>query len=555
MLNRQLLVGTSTPIKLTLEEGKDGKLIAKGEFGRVDVSTQNGRIYGKKVINTNILRMNEALSRRSVYGELDHPSDGKTKLTRASHIVLGLNVTEDGIVNGEAEILSTPSGLILQEILKHGGLVGVSSRGFGTTTPVNDGSGNHKVNEDYILKTYDFVADPAMATAYPDIFTEDTDDDIMRENGFTVESLKTEFPRLVAVMIENTGSKEITDKDIDKIIKKGIKDGKNDLEKSIREEYESKLVKLTVTLKEEAKKTALKELDEDPEHVGAKIVLQRISEMVAMYGGDSDLIAIKDAMETEQDKNKDLETQLESATSLAVIAAYELIVERRIGSHPFLKNIRSALGNLLDYLNVEKLNEAIDSLVDEFKDVVAQKNKEEGIVTEESNALNEEMELKSNELIESMTVKHEEDILILNETIKELRIETKKTTKHINGLNEENNESKEMISELTEAIEISNLEAYKYKSIMGKANPTVLLKHLKNAEDMDRVDEIIEDFGAEKMGDGRLEEMRNKIRRGNKRLTEDTENPVPKKKTRALNIPMGHGLNMNEFNRMSGNKN
>ncbi len=95
-----------------------------------------------------------------MFGELDHPSDGKTSLKRVSHIVTGLELQEDGTVTGAAEVLETPNGQILKTLFESGAQVGISSRGSGSVQ-------NGVVQEDFKLGTFDFVARPSTPGALP----------------------------------------------------------------------------------------------------------------------------------------------------------------------------------------------------------------------------------------------------------------------------------------------------------------------------------------------------------------------------------------------------
>ncbi|MEJ2293677.1 MAG: hypothetical protein P8Y23_02805, partial [Candidatus Lokiarchaeota archaeon] len=112
MSKRKILI-ESTPVTLSLVESAYGnKTIARGEFGRCGIPTQNGRIYPEKLMQREIDRLQEDLSHRRILGELDHPSSGRTSLKRVSHVITGLKI-KDGIVIGEAEILNTPEGKTL----------------------------------------------------------------------------------------------------------------------------------------------------------------------------------------------------------------------------------------------------------------------------------------------------------------------------------------------------------------------------------------------------------------------------------------------------------
>ena len=81
---------------------------------------------------------------------------------------------------GEAQVLDTPAGNILKAVVKANGSVGVSSRGFGSLVSRQDGV--QEVGEDFRLKTFDAVVDPAMDTARPGMFAE-----ALQESALVVE--------------------------------------------------------------------------------------------------------------------------------------------------------------------------------------------------------------------------------------------------------------------------------------------------------------------------------------------------------------------------------
>jgi len=159
-----------TTLDLVEGEGAQaGRIYARGEFGHAGKPTANGRFYPPQIWESNIRRLSANLSERKVLGELDHPSDGRTALQRASHVITDLRLEGDRVI-GEAEILNTSKGRDLKAILEAGVPVGISSRGYGSTK--TDGKGKDVVQEDYKLVTFDFVAEPADSTAYPDVFFE-----------------------------------------------------------------------------------------------------------------------------------------------------------------------------------------------------------------------------------------------------------------------------------------------------------------------------------------------------------------------------------------------
>ena len=172
------------PDRLEMIEGVGGQKrpVVSGIFQRVDVENMNQRIYTRGLWE-NILQDSEVrdrLDNNAMFGELDHPKDGRTLLSRASHIITELNRPDErGNVYGSAIILDTQKGRDLYAILKAGGRVGASTRGHGVLS--KDGK---TIDEDtYALTTVDFVADPSSQGAYLSSFTEGVDvlrlDDIL----------------------------------------------------------------------------------------------------------------------------------------------------------------------------------------------------------------------------------------------------------------------------------------------------------------------------------------------------------------------------------------
>ena len=66
---------------------------------------------------------------------------------------------------GTVEILTTPSGNILRELFKNGIKLGISSRGMGSVSPMNE-NGAQEVGDDFELIAFDFVSNPSTHGAF-----------------------------------------------------------------------------------------------------------------------------------------------------------------------------------------------------------------------------------------------------------------------------------------------------------------------------------------------------------------------------------------------------
>ena len=74
-----------------------------------------------------------------------------------------MNWTGNDLV-GTVEILNTPSGNIVKEIIKAGHTIGISSRGTGSVQQTNEGT--LEVQPDFELVCWDFVSNPSTHGAF-----------------------------------------------------------------------------------------------------------------------------------------------------------------------------------------------------------------------------------------------------------------------------------------------------------------------------------------------------------------------------------------------------
>jgi len=139
-------------------------LYFEGIFSASDSKNRNGRIYPKAVWENNLKESSpfmEKLKNKAVLGELEHPQDGETKLSRVSHQFLDAKLQEDGTVWAAGRVLNTPAGRILSELFAAEYPVKASSRGQGTSE-TDDKKKAEVVQDDYELETWDFVYRPSV---------------------------------------------------------------------------------------------------------------------------------------------------------------------------------------------------------------------------------------------------------------------------------------------------------------------------------------------------------------------------------------------------------
>lgn len=145
------------------ESSHNGLTKFRGIFGKAEEVNKNKRIYPFSVLDENVKKLKDVIESKGLIGELDHPSDSILHFERASHLINKLYWDGPNLM-GEATILSTPHGKILQALINDGVRVGISSRGVGNGT--TNEQGILVINNSYRLLTFDCVADPSTYNAF-----------------------------------------------------------------------------------------------------------------------------------------------------------------------------------------------------------------------------------------------------------------------------------------------------------------------------------------------------------------------------------------------------
>jgi hypothetical protein len=158
----QLLIETRL-FEGKVNEDADGRTIVKGVLQRAEAPNQNERVYPKSILMREAKKYETLIKERRALGELDHPDSSVINLKNVSHNVREIHWEGNDLV-GTVEILPTPSGNILKELLKANILLGISSRGMGSVEPI--GKGRVQVGEDFELLGWDFVSNPSTHGAF-----------------------------------------------------------------------------------------------------------------------------------------------------------------------------------------------------------------------------------------------------------------------------------------------------------------------------------------------------------------------------------------------------
>jgi len=161
----QLLIEV-TSFNPILRESKErpGVYEVEGVMQRATAKNQNGRTYSKAILERETKKyISEFVSNGNAFGELDHPESPIVSLKNASHIVKDLWWKGNDLM-GRVELLNTPSGNIVKEIIKAGHTIGISSRGTGSVQQTNEGA--LEVQDDFELVCWDFVSNPSTHGAF-----------------------------------------------------------------------------------------------------------------------------------------------------------------------------------------------------------------------------------------------------------------------------------------------------------------------------------------------------------------------------------------------------
>ena len=161
----QLLVDV-TPFRPTIRESKTrpGVFEVEGVMQRAKAENQNGRVYSKDILVREAKKyMEEFVKNGNAFGELDHPESPVVSLKNASHVVKDLYWKGDDLM-GKVELLNTPAGNIVKEIITAGHTIGISSRGTGSVNQTNEG--HLEVQPDFELVCWDFVSNPSTRGAF-----------------------------------------------------------------------------------------------------------------------------------------------------------------------------------------------------------------------------------------------------------------------------------------------------------------------------------------------------------------------------------------------------
>lgn len=139
-----------------------GGMILTGKLQEGGVVNGNNRMYPPNIIIREVKNYQKLVQENRALGELDHPETNVINLSQVSHRVTSVWM-EGNNVMGKVQVMNTPAGKILQELVNGGCKMGISSRGMGS---VREDKGVTIVEDDFQLICFDFVSEPSTPNAF-----------------------------------------------------------------------------------------------------------------------------------------------------------------------------------------------------------------------------------------------------------------------------------------------------------------------------------------------------------------------------------------------------
>lgn len=143
-------------------EKNGGKIVMKGILQKSETLNQNGRVYPRPILEREVRNYQKFIKENRALGECDHPESSIVELKKVSHIIREAYMDGD-VCYGTVELLDTPCGKILQNLVEAGVTLGISSRGVGSTKRDGD---IQVVQDDFQLICWDVVAEPSTPQAF-----------------------------------------------------------------------------------------------------------------------------------------------------------------------------------------------------------------------------------------------------------------------------------------------------------------------------------------------------------------------------------------------------
>ena len=137
---------------------------------------KNGRVYLPNAMRKMVADSRSKIDAGRMFGQIESPADGKTRLARASHIVRKLRINARGEIIGTMEFLDTEAGRMAMEMIKRGAPIAGTMRGVGTVDENGVVSDVTLASIDVTMAAPEFEV-PSAVDQMGDLVREDDDDD------------------------------------------------------------------------------------------------------------------------------------------------------------------------------------------------------------------------------------------------------------------------------------------------------------------------------------------------------------------------------------------
>jgi hypothetical protein len=162
----------------------------RGAFSKANIVNKNRRVYPYEVLSETVQTLQEDIKNGGFVGEINHPSTPQVDMSKISHKITQLAITEDGTVLGEM-VPAGPKKDDLIRLMEDGIRIGVSTRSTGKVKPYNgplsEGqSGLVEVLPGLKMHAIDIVFNPSAGT-FPTKIMESEDFESSISMGSTVK--------------------------------------------------------------------------------------------------------------------------------------------------------------------------------------------------------------------------------------------------------------------------------------------------------------------------------------------------------------------------------
>ncbi|MDH5414605.1 MAG: hypothetical protein OEW87_10745 [Flavobacteriaceae bacterium] len=166
MENKNLLreIENFDKANLLQEDKKMKNVLFRAVVHNADKVTGNKTLYSSTLLNKVVKDLKGKIEAGQLYGTQDHPG-GQAKLANVSHRITNAYMKNNQMWIEGIILSDTNEGKKILSMIKSGGKVGLSSRGFGTSTPKD---GVNIINDDYVMAGVDFVLNPSVGNAQVD---------------------------------------------------------------------------------------------------------------------------------------------------------------------------------------------------------------------------------------------------------------------------------------------------------------------------------------------------------------------------------------------------